>query len=317
MRDAEGHARPGPPYLRIAAELRGRIESGELRPGDRLPSTRQLIRDRGVAMATATKALSLLQREGLAEAVPGVGTVVRRIPSLAKQTPRAAPPDSALTRQRIVRTGIAVADAEGLRAVSMRRVGAELGVGAMALYRHVADKEQLCVLMTDAAFGEHRLPEPGPPDWRSRLETGARWQWRIYRRHPWAAPLVASLIDPPLLPNAMAHVEWQLAVLRDLGLDPVILMRLMISLAGYVTGIALSRVAEVTGSGSAAFRRASDDAAAEQIVGSGRFPLIAAFEVNRRELDDIDALFEFGLQRQLDGIAAYLEREAENNSGAL
>ncbi|WP_202869316.1 GntR family transcriptional regulator, partial [Kribbella antibiotica] len=65
-----------PPYLVIAAELRRQIEAGELQPGDRVPSTRSLVRDFGVAMATATKALKALQDERLVHASPGIGTVV-------------------------------------------------------------------------------------------------------------------------------------------------------------------------------------------------------------------------------------------------
>src|SRR5688500_5403058 len=65
----------GPPYVRIAAGLRGMIERGELLPGARLPSTRQLARDAGVALATASKALSLLRDDGVVRAIPRVGTV--------------------------------------------------------------------------------------------------------------------------------------------------------------------------------------------------------------------------------------------------
>jgi DNA-binding GntR family transcriptional regulator len=66
----------GPPYRKIVAEIRRRIDAGELRPGDRVPSARQITADWGVAIATATKVLSTLQQDGLVRAVPGVGTVV-------------------------------------------------------------------------------------------------------------------------------------------------------------------------------------------------------------------------------------------------
>ncbi|MFD0358781.1 winged helix-turn-helix domain-containing protein, partial [Streptomyces sp. NPDC127110] len=71
------------PYARIAAELRRRIESGELRPGDRVPSTRAITQRWGVAMATASKVLAALGQEGLVRAVPGVGTVVADPPAPA------------------------------------------------------------------------------------------------------------------------------------------------------------------------------------------------------------------------------------------
>ncbi|WP_241777660.1 GntR family transcriptional regulator, partial [Streptomyces sp. CT34] len=65
-----------PPYRRIVQEIRGRIDAGELAPGDRVPSTRRITREWGVAMATATKVLTALRQEGVVRTVPGVGTVV-------------------------------------------------------------------------------------------------------------------------------------------------------------------------------------------------------------------------------------------------
>src|SRR5271154_2012303 len=114
-----------PRYSRIVDELRGRIESGVLEPGDRIPSTRDIVKQWGVAMATATKVISQLRTEGLVSATPGVGTVVADV--------------GGVTAERIVEAAVAVADAEGLSAVSMRRVASEIGVATMSLYRHVAN----------------------------------------------------------------------------------------------------------------------------------------------------------------------------------
>src|SRR3954449_5192924 len=125
-----------PPSERIAAELRRRIAGGELAPGARMPSTRALVQRYGVAMATATKVLSTLRTEGLIRSVPGVGTIVAGEPSTVE--PASAPvrrrstPDTALTTERIVAAGITVADTEGIAALSMRRVAADLGVAPMS-----------------------------------------------------------------------------------------------------------------------------------------------------------------------------------------
>ena len=81
------------PYARIAAELRDQIETGALAPGDRVPSTREITRRCGVAMATATKALAVLRQEGIVRSVPGVGTVVvGRQPRMDVPRPLRRPP---------------------------------------------------------------------------------------------------------------------------------------------------------------------------------------------------------------------------------
>jgi GntR family transcriptional regulator len=66
-----------PPYRRIAAEIKGRIERGELQPGDRIPSVREIVKNEGVSVATATRVASVLRAEGYAETIPGIGTVAR------------------------------------------------------------------------------------------------------------------------------------------------------------------------------------------------------------------------------------------------
>src|SRR3954468_6449687 len=159
------------PSVRIAAELRSRISSGELRPGARMPSTRAIVQRYGVAMATATKVLATLRHEGLIRSVPGVGTVVVGPPpsSPAGRPARRRAADSRLGVEAIVAAGVAVADAEGIAALSMRRVAAELGAAPMSLYRHVADKDELLLQMMDAAISEVALPDP-PPGWRDGLE---------------------------------------------------------------------------------------------------------------------------------------------------
>src|SRR5918998_677812 len=150
---------------RIAADLRTRIAAGEFGPGDRVPSTRELTRRWGVAMATATRALSLLQDEGVLRSVRGVGTVVAARPSATRPTRRRTTQSPA--REDVVRAAIAVADAEGLATLSMRRIAAELGIPTMTLYQHVAGKDELVTLMIDRAFGEEPLPARPAPDWRA------------------------------------------------------------------------------------------------------------------------------------------------------
>src|SRR5439155_3120259 len=201
----------------IVAELRQQIEAGALAPGDTVPSTREITRRWDVAMATATKVLTELRHAGLVRAVPGVGTVVSGARKPAPPRPRAHP-DGGLSRQRIVRTAITIADAEGLAAVSMRRVATDLGVATMSLYRHVADKDDLIMHMLDEAFGSRPMPAQPPDDWRARLELATRLLWTLCRTHPWLAPAM-SMTRPQAMPNAMPYTEFVLQSLDGHGLS--------------------------------------------------------------------------------------------------
>ena len=294
-----------PPYLQIAAAIRNRIATGALRPGDRVPSTRQVVRDFGVAMATATRALAVLRDEGLVVTRSGSGTVVRA----PDPPPRRRAPDRELNTHRIVAAGMAVADAEGLEAVSMRRLAAELGVGPMSLYRHVAGREALEHLLVRAVFREHPLPDPGPPGWRGRLELVCRVQWRAYRAHPWLPELI-SMTRPVLVPEAMAHTEWTLQSLDGLPLTAAERMRETLTLSALVRGLAATLAAETraereTGQDNTQWW-VTLDSEVRALLGSGQFPRLAA--VQGPSVQDLDALLEHALTRQLDGLEMRLAR---------
>ena len=312
-------AHPEPPYARIAAEIRRRIAAGELRPGDRVPSTRQISEEHSVAIATATRALTSLAQDGVVRAVPRVGTVVAAPePSLAApHTARrrvAREPDQELTAARVVRAAIEIADAEGLTALSMRGVAARLDVATMSLYRYVQSKDDLVLLMTDAVFGEQKLPEKPPSGWRKRLEIAARLQWAAYRRHPWLAHVV-SLMRPVTLPNLLPHAEWALSAIDGLGLDAVTMLHVHITMYSYVRGIAVNieSAAQAQAETGLTDEQWMDAQAADYaaIAATGRFPTFSRIvdEVGRTEHDiDLDRIFEFGLGPLLDGLAALIER---------
>ena len=228
-----------PPYLRIAAELRRRITDGELAPGERLPSTRRLAAEWNVALATATKALAELRQEGVITARPRVGTVVAesRRPRRPASAP-SPPPEQELSRERVVRAAVALADAEGLDALSMRAVAARLGTAAMSPYRHVEGKDHLIRLMTDAVYGELEFPRPAPEFWRDRLEAGARALWELHRAHPWLAH-AGPLNRPLMAPNVLAYSDWMLAALEGLDIPPSRRFDVNVLLFGYVQGLAV------------------------------------------------------------------------------
>ncbi|MFI5911364.1 TetR/AcrR family transcriptional regulator C-terminal domain-containing protein [Dactylosporangium sp. NPDC051541] len=298
-----------PPYQRIVARLRVAIAAGQLRPGDRVPSTRELMRSYNVAMATATKALNTLRQEGLVEPQPGIGTVVARRP----RTRVTATPDGPAPLDRVVSTGIRLADTEGLAALSMRRLAAALGMPTMTLYRHVAGKEELLILMTDAVFGESPLPtaDARARDWRAAVATSARLQWGVYRRHPWAAE-VMSFTRPPMAERAMAHTEWNLAALERAGLPLPVAMHATIMLANHVRGTAVNLEWEAaaeqdTGVDNVEWFTAQE-ARFARITAGGQFPTMEKLAALGGDSVDyeLDTIFEFGLTRLLDGLAALI-----------
>jgi DNA-binding transcriptional regulator YhcF (GntR family) len=296
------------PYRVIAAELRRRIEAGELGPGDRVPSTRALVREFGVAMATATKALQVLQQEDLVEALPGVGTVV------GTRTVRARPPQPSreLNRDDVVRMAIAIADAEGLAALSMRRIAAELGVSTMALYRYVGGKEALVLRMVDTAIGAFPFPAKPAASWREGIETTARLQWAAYRQHLWLASAI-SLSRPQAVPKLLPHTDSVLRALGPFGLDGSTALYIAITVFAYVRGVALAMEAEVQAEQDTGM---TADEWADQHSGPITTMInledLAGFRaVFQPGFDfdyDLDQLFELGLELVLDGLEVKLSR---------
>ncbi|RKT11696.1 TetR family transcriptional regulator [Streptomyces sp. 1114.5] len=320
-----------PPYRRIADEIAGRIADGTLAPGAQVPSTRRIAREWNVALATATKVLTTLRLEGLVETRPRVGTVVAA-PAAASATTTpatavaptaavspAAGPSVELTAERIVRAATEIADHEGLAALSMRSVAARLGVAAMSPYRYVPSKDDLVLLMADAAFGEESYPAEPPGEWRARLELGAHTLWRIYRRHPWLAQ-VGALTRPLMLPALLDHAEWALAALDGHGLDAETMLDLHVLLYSYVQGIAvhLEREAQAEATTGLTEDQWMDrqGSALTAIVTGERHPVFARTTGSLGDgYDlDLDALFAFGLKPLLDGVAAMIE-SAGSGSG--
>jgi DNA-binding transcriptional regulator YhcF (GntR family) len=297
-------------YEHIADELRSRITSGQLAPGDPIPSARAITREWGVAVATASRALAVLRDEGLVSARPGLGTVVLGRPPRTRRVRHVS--EGEISADRITAVAIDVADAEGLSAVSMRRVAIELGVSTMALYKHVRGKNTLLQLTIDTILGQVQLPETPPPGWRAQLELVARLQWAGYRQHPWLARLV-SMTRPTVLPNGMLHTEWALKAVdgADPGLNSNTMLHMAVNLFAYVRGSATNLEMELESEQETGLTDEqwleSRGANFARVVASGGYPqlarVIAAPGVNL----DVDTLFDFGLERLLDGYAALID----------
>jgi DNA-binding transcriptional regulator YhcF (GntR family) len=295
------------PYLRIAADLRRRIESGELVPGSRVPSTRELATRWKVATATAAHALQVLTNEGLVHAKPRSGTVVS-----GARPKTSAPGHGELSRERVTAAALEIADAEGLAALSIRTLAARLESSAMSLYRHVRNKHELITLMTDAALGEEPLPAIPPHGWRAQLELGARHEWRIFKRHPWLARVV-HISRPSPMPNALALADWVMRALDGSALRAPAKLQVHVVLHSFIQGLAVNLEAEAQAIGDTGMTEEDhmrlNEAKFAALAASGQFPyfakmmhgISASFEL------DIDALFELGLARMLDGFAPLVE----------
>lgn len=290
-----------PPYRRIVAEVRRRIEAGDLRPGDRVPSARAITKEWGVAIATATKAHAALREEGLTVSRPGVGTVV------AGRAPRR---EHELTRERIVATAIAISDAEGLAELSMRRIATTLGVATMSLYRHVPSRDDLTLAMIDAALGDLRLPARHPAGWRAGLELCARLEWALFQRHPWLGPLM-SLTRPQMAPNAVRLSEWVMGAFDGTPLPLIQRMYVQVLLFSFVRGLASALEPEVEAmreSGLTADEwMAAQTSTMDALVNTAGMTHFQQLAVEGFDLD-LDRLFEFGLARLLDGIEVLVRR---------
>ncbi|MFG1709106.1 TetR/AcrR family transcriptional regulator C-terminal domain-containing protein [Nonomuraea sp. M3C6] len=299
-----------PPYARIVGDIKQRIADGRLRPGERVPSTRQLARDWGVALATAAKALTLLAQEGVVVAEPRVGTVVaERRGERGTRRPDISGHDR--TRERIVRAAIEIADAEGLSELTMRGVADRLGMATMSLYRHVGGKDDLVLLMVDAVIDEFPLPETPPDGWRARLETTARLQWAAYRAHPWMTR-VTSLNRPLPSASLLKHTEFVMAALEDTRLDATAKMHVHILVYSYVQGIAanieLERRAQAVTGLTADEWMGEQEERMQAIAGSREYSAFGKLIDELGDFDlDLDRLFEFGLSPLLDGLTTMIE----------
>jgi AcrR family transcriptional regulator len=221
-------------------------------------------------------------------------------------------PKPGLSVEQIAQTAIGVADAEGLGALSMRRVADELGFTPMALYRYVPGKWELIELMADVGVGAPPESIDAARGWRARLELWSRELLAVYVRHQWVTELpIAGL---RMGPNRLAWLESALAALSGTGLTEGEMLSAALAVDGHAR--AMAQVA----AGLAAARETTNVAAdewapafarmLEQVIDEERYPTLSGFlasGVFHRPPRDEEEGFEFGLSRLLDGIAVLIE----------
>jgi AcrR family transcriptional regulator len=142
-----------------------------------------------------------------------------------------------LSRERILRAAIDLTDRQGIAALSMRNLGHELGVDAMMLYRHVANKDDLLDGMVDLVFGEIGLP-PSGADWKSAMRQRAVAAHAVLSRHAWAIGLMESRTRPG--PANLRHHDAVLACLREAGFSMEATAHAYSILDSYIYGFALN-----------------------------------------------------------------------------
>jgi TetR/AcrR family tetracycline transcriptional repressor len=196
-----------------------------------------------------------------------------------------------LSRRLILEAAVRFVDREGLEALSMRKLGSELGVEAMSLYNHVPNKDALLDGMVEVLLGELEIP-PEDEGWERRVREAYRAFRRLAHEHPNVFPLL--VVRPPDTMDGIWLVEEFLKTLRGAGFDPETSLYAFRTLSSYVSGYAMAEIRgfamEPAGARVGAAALSPDD-----------FPHIHELEAPLREVDH-DTEFEFGLDLLLAGL---------------
>lgn len=231
-------------------------------------------------------------------------------------------PRRELSIERIVEAAVEIADAEGLGGVSMARVAKSLGFTTMSLYRYVTSKDDLLLLMQEVAFDVEFPPAHDPADWRAELREWALLTLAMYRRHPWVLDI--PITGAPMTPNNLRAADAGLRALRSAPLEDSEKVATILLVNGYtrnaaVLGRDLQRAADQSED---TYDAAGIADTLRALVDEVRFPYLrplverGTYVPEVPELDDVDDV-AWGLERTLDGIAAYVARRAAGEgSGA-
>jgi AcrR family transcriptional regulator len=199
-----------------------------------------------------------------------------------------------LSRRRVLEEAVRLVDREGLEALTMRRLGAELGVEAMSLYNHVPNKSALLDGMVEVLLGELEIP-PKDQGWEERIREGYRAFRRLAREHPYVFPLLVT--RPPDTMDGVWLVEEFLRTLQEAGFGKERALHAFRVLSSYTFGYAMAEIRgfalEPDGSRLGAHRLSPDE-----------FPHLSELKHQLEEVDH-DAEFEFGLDLILNGLQKY------------
>lgn len=217
----------------------------------------------------------------------------------------------------IVSKAIEIADQDGLAAVSMNRIASALGFTAMSLYRYIPSKDDLLILMQDAACDIPLPPERPPHEWRESMREYVLGTVAIFQKHPWYGDI--PILGIPITPNNLRIVDWALRPLRDMPLDDFEKMSIVLLLSGYARNCGVLRRdidrAVQAGSTEEAFSGINYSAALRTLVKREQYPnlypivMSGVYSGEKEAENTVGDDLEFGLERMLDGIEQYLNRK--------
>ncbi len=221
-------------------------------------------------------------------------------PGVTPPSPRRRGPRPRHSREDVVRAAVAIADSDGLEAVTFRAVAARLGTGVMSLYNYVPDKQALVCEMTEQVGAELELPEP-TGDWRADMHLVAGRQRDLVHRHRWLITALSHL--QPLGPATLALLEFALGALEPAGLSARDRLETISLVNGFVLNIVRAEL-DARAAAASPQRQASQFAMVPELLATGRYPRFAAAIAQGGEPETFDpaAHFDRLLDRILDGL---------------
>ena len=218
---------------------------------------------------------------------------------MARPTKPALTPRIPLSRERVLLAAVALADESGLGTLSMRKLGDALGVEAMSLYNHVANKDELLDGMVDLVFGEIDLP-PGGAEWKTAMRERAESARRTLGRHPWAIALMSTRTSPG--PATLRHHDAVIGSLRKGGFSIPMAAHAFSLLDSYLYGFALQEATLPLGDTEAETAEVAKMMMAQ--FPSEEYPHLTEFSVEHvlRPGYNYGDEFGFGLDLILDGL---------------
>lgn len=222
-------------------------------------------------------------------------------------------PRQGLSVDTVIGAATELADADGLEAVTMRRVAQALGVATMTLYTYVPGKAELLDLMLDAAYARMSRTDTAGRPWRQRLTEIAEENRRLFEAHPWAATV--STARPPLGPGQLAKYEHELSALDGLGLDDVEMDAALTYLLTFVQAWARSAAEARAAVRDSAMTDeqwwATNEPLLARVFDESAYPVAvrvgSAVGAAHRTAYSPEHAYEFGLRRVLDGLAALID----------